>query len=151
MSSLLPNPRTNAWTRLGLRRTHPRAASLVEFALVLPVLLLLVSGIIQFGLVLHAQLILTEASSQATRYATLGKTPTEIEEKVTELLQPVIPVGGSTNVVSVAITRATSESGESSVSVAVAYDYPISMPLLNTIFPDGNAHLSSTSTMRTVR
>lgn len=50
-------------------------ASLVEFALILPLLLLLVFGIISFGLIFHAKLSITDGAREAGRYgATLPVT-----------------------------------------------------------------------------
>jgi len=41
--------------RLTRRRPRPRGQSLVEFALVFPVLMIIVGGIIQFGLIFWAR------------------------------------------------------------------------------------------------
>jgi Flp pilus assembly protein TadG len=45
----------------------------VEFALLLPVLLLLVFGIIDFGRALNAQITLTQAAREGARMAALGE------------------------------------------------------------------------------
>lgn len=49
-----------------------RGAAAVEFALVLPLLLLLVFGVIDFGRLLHAQVTLTQAAREGGRLAALG-------------------------------------------------------------------------------
>jgi Flp pilus assembly protein TadG len=51
-----------------------RGAAAVEFALLLPVLLLLVFGIIDFGRALNAQITLTQAAREGARLDALGKT-----------------------------------------------------------------------------
>lgn len=66
----------------GVRRDRPatpstgvgcdRGAAAVELALVLPVLLLLLFGIIDFGRMLNAQITLTEATREGARAASLG-------------------------------------------------------------------------------
>lgn len=56
----------------GGRRARDRGAAAVEFALVLPLLLLLVFGIIDFGRALNAQLTLTQAAREGVRLAALG-------------------------------------------------------------------------------
>ncbi|MFA6670791.1 MAG: TadE/TadG family type IV pilus assembly protein, partial [Bacillota bacterium] len=53
--------------------------ALVETALVIPLLLLLLMGIIQFGLIFNTDFILTNASRAGARAAMLGKSDTEIE------------------------------------------------------------------------
>ena len=48
---------------------------LVEFALIMPVLLLLIAGIIQFGFILNAKVAVNSASYEAARSATLSENP----------------------------------------------------------------------------
>jgi Flp pilus assembly protein TadG len=50
-----------------------RGAAAVEFALLLPVLLLLVFGIIDFGRALNAQITLTQAAREGARLAAVGQ------------------------------------------------------------------------------
>ncbi|MBC8014152.1 MAG: pilus assembly protein [Sporomusaceae bacterium] len=49
-----------------------RGQTLVEFALILPVLLLLVVGMMDFGLILNQQMIMAEAAREGARSAALG-------------------------------------------------------------------------------
>ena len=57
------------------RRGADRGASAVEFALVLPVLLIIVFGVIDFGRMLNAQITLTEAAREGSRAESLGADP----------------------------------------------------------------------------
>ena len=50
-----------------------RGAAAVEFALLLPLLLLLVFGIIDFGRAINAQITLTQAAREGARLAALGQ------------------------------------------------------------------------------
>ena len=50
-----------------------RGAAAVEFALLLPLLMLLVFGIIDFGRALNAQITLTQAAREGARMAALGE------------------------------------------------------------------------------
>ena len=56
-------------------------ATAVEFALVLPILLLLVFAILELGLLLYNKAVITNASREAARYGVVMRTPkhTEIE------------------------------------------------------------------------
>jgi Flp pilus assembly protein TadG len=54
--------------------SRDRGAAAVEFALLLPVLLLLVFGIIDFGRALNAQITLSEAAREGARLTALGQT-----------------------------------------------------------------------------
>jgi len=54
------------------RRARDRGTAAVEFALVLPLLLLIVFGIIDLGRALNAQITLTEAAREGVRLEALG-------------------------------------------------------------------------------
>ncbi len=60
-----------------MRRVHDRAgdrgAAAVEFALLLPILLLIVFGIIDFGRACNAQLALTQAAREGVRLTALNQ------------------------------------------------------------------------------
>ena len=58
--------------------------SLIEFAIVLPVLLLVVFGIIQFGIIFNAQITLTHAAREGARVAVVGYIPAEYAEKISD-------------------------------------------------------------------
>lgn len=55
-----------------VHRTDDRGAAAVEFALVLPLLLVLLFGVIDFGRLLNAQIMLTEAAREGARAAAMG-------------------------------------------------------------------------------
>jgi Flp pilus assembly protein TadG len=55
----------------GARRD--RGAAAVELALVLPILLLVIFGVIDFGRMLNAQITLTQAAREGARWAALGQ------------------------------------------------------------------------------
>jgi Flp pilus assembly protein TadG len=54
-------------------RRRDRGAAAVEFALILPLLMLLVFGIIDFGRALNAQITLTQAAREGARLDALGQ------------------------------------------------------------------------------
>jgi Flp pilus assembly protein TadG len=61
---------TRRWPRAG---AADGGAAAVEFALLLPVLLLIVFGIIDFGRALNAQITLTQAAREGARLAAVGQ------------------------------------------------------------------------------
>ena len=56
-----------------IQRRSQRGQSLVEFALVLPILLILVLGIVDFGMGLRAYVTLTNATREGARFAAVGE------------------------------------------------------------------------------
>ena len=60
--------------------------SFVEFALVLPILILLVLGIIQFGIVFYGQVTITSAAREGARMSSIGKSYEVIETKISEIV-----------------------------------------------------------------
>lgn len=59
--------------RKNLRSRRQRGATLAEFALTLPILLILIFGIIEFGRLFQAWVTLQNSAREATRYATTGQ------------------------------------------------------------------------------
>jgi Flp pilus assembly protein TadG len=59
---------------MGRRRRHDseRGAAAVEMALVLPILVVLVFGIIEFGFLFNAQIALTQAAREGVRVESIG-------------------------------------------------------------------------------
>jgi Flp pilus assembly protein TadG len=69
--ALLSPPRGRAGRRPGWRREDGQ--SLVEFALILPVLLLILTGILKFGLMFNNYITLTDAVRSGARSLALGR------------------------------------------------------------------------------
>jgi Flp pilus assembly protein TadG len=84
--------------RLG-RARHERGAAAVEFGLILPVLLLIVGGIIDFGIMYNKQILLTNAARDGVRQvvvnpATNGWTGPTIQNRIQAAANP-LPVSSS--------------------------------------------------------
>jgi Flp pilus assembly protein TadG len=109
-----------------IREAPEKGASLVEFALVLPILLMLLFGIVTGGLALNSKNSLNNAAREGARYgATLPVDPT-----MNDFLDDVADV---------AIRSATSEldDGIPGRTVCVAY-----------VFPNGSSATDQTATLR---
>jgi Flp pilus assembly protein TadG len=116
--------------RFGLRAfTGDRSGvSAIEFALVSPVLLLLVSGLAQFAWVQHCTSSLRYALSSASRTLTLDPTVTQasLQTDVKARLADADPN------VKVTLTFVTNASGKIATATGV-YDKSIALPLLPAI------------------
>jgi len=82
----------------GRRRRTERGAVVVEFALVVPLLLMLVFGIVDFGWMMNRDMLVDNASRDGVRVASLGGTFSEVCTSVkTELSESGVPVPASCN------------------------------------------------------
>ena len=76
------------------RRRDESAAAVVDFVLVMVVLVPLVLGIIQIGLVLHVRNTLTAAASDGARYgASLDQSPEDGAQRARDLIDQAIAGG----------------------------------------------------------
>lgn len=76
-----------------MRRANERGAAAVEFGLILPVLLLLVGGIIDFGIMYNRQIVLTNAARDGVRQVAAnssnGWTQTQIQNRIAAAASPL--------------------------------------------------------------
>ena len=61
--------------RHSLRHRRPAGAAMVEFALILPLLLLLVFGAVNFGALMFDQSVITNAAREGARWAAVHSSP----------------------------------------------------------------------------
>jgi Flp pilus assembly protein TadG len=69
-----------------------RGATAVEFALLLPVLFLLLFGVIDFGRALNAQITLTQAAREGARLAALGQSGATVQTRAQGAATGLTPV-----------------------------------------------------------
>lgn len=87
--------------RLSRLRSDERGAELIEFALVFPLLLLVVLGIIDFGFLFHRYQVVTNAAREGARVAVLpGYSNADVQFRVNQYLDasgldPVAPTVGA--------------------------------------------------------
>ena len=96
---------TAEWKRVLTRqksRKSQRGAAAVEFALVVPVLILLVFGIVDFGLMINSQAVFANASRDAARAGSFSATASEI---ATVVNQETSHLSNDTNVVTTVTCR----------------------------------------------
>ena len=109
-----------------MRRTRRRAendrgAAAVEFALLLPVLMLIIFGLIDFGRALNAQITLTQAAREGARLAALD------QSNVISRTQAA--ASGLSNVTVTATVCSVGASQSSDSVVTVSYPYQFVTPI----------------------
>lgn len=109
-----------------------KAQALVEMALVLTILLLVLSGIIEFGRVFSAQLIVSHASREAARFGVIKPEDDVIIAKAKDAAGAL-----DTTKVSVAVSAPSRMRGEQ-LTVEVKYPVDIIMPFIGGIL--GNTY-----------
>ncbi|MEU0885605.1 TadE/TadG family type IV pilus assembly protein [Lentzea sp. NPDC005914] len=97
-----------------------RGAAAVEFALVLPILLLLMCGIVDFGRALHEQVVLTQAAREGARLAALGEPDT-----VARTLGAARPLSG----VNVSVTACPANLAAADTVVKVTHQFTFITPI----------------------
>ena len=119
-----------------------RGAAAVEFAFIMPILLLMFSGILQFGSVMFLENHMTNVAREASRRVAVGELT---ETDAATMVQGALVNWGVTYEVSVA----TADAGNGNQDVTVAISLPLSDAALMDVlglFETGN--LSTSVTMR---
>jgi Flp pilus assembly protein TadG len=127
-----------------------RGQSLVEFTLVLPIFLLVLFAIIDFGMAFHAWIAVTNSAREGARVGSVRAPAVDIEQRVRDTADTL-----DQNDLTVTVTNAQGDPGES-VVVHVSYTYSLITPLANilgmvsvgTVNIDDGLTLSSTADMR---
>lgn len=144
-------------TRLSARwrgRRGARGAELVEFAFILPLLLFVVLGIIDFGFLFHDYEVVTNAAREGSRLKSLAAnyTTANVQSRVSNYLSfgGLDPNLGTTTVTAVAIPIAA---GSTVGGNTVVVTYPHNLQFLGAIAgffggSFGTVTLSASSTMR---
>jgi hypothetical protein len=120
---------------VGKKLRSESGAAAVEFALLLPVLMLILFGIIEFGLALHQQAILTNASREGARLGivscdlTSPNCPPDVNAKIDTYL-----IGAGINPANVLRTPAPTLTGGTGSAVIVTLTLPYT-PITSFIAP----------------
>ena len=117
--------------------------ALVEFAIILPVLILIIAGIIEFGMMLNSYLTIQNASREGARYGIMGANDTEIIQVVRNSSPNL---DGSKLSIEITPGDASRKSGDT-INVKVIYDYDLIVPIISNLL--GNTvELKSETSMR---
>ena len=112
-------------TRSKRRWRGEKGVNIIEFALVFPLLMMTVLGIVDFAFVLHHNEVLTNAAREGARVATLpGYGVLDVQNRVNEYTQMGgIPGTPTTTVTATTIPAAGGTWPATTVNVAYTHDY----------------------------
>ena len=110
---------------------NEQGQSLIEFALIVPILILMVSGIFDFGRVLYTYMNLNHLTQETVRLGGLGKTDIEITQFAKERFHIGDPT--SLNIV-ISPNQASRKSGDY-VTVTLSYPVEYVTPMASLVLP----------------
>ena len=114
-----------------MRKLNSQGAAAIEFAIVLPVLVALLFGIIEFSLLFYDKAVITNASREGARFGTLfvetGNPPVVCDDIKgvidAYVADRLITFGGATAVTTDCGVLPTTPGGDLTVTVSYPYDY----------------------------
>lgn len=111
-------------------RESDRGAAAVEFAIVVPILLILLLGIIDFGRLFFVQISLKSATMEGARAGSLGYTSSQIDSIVQQSASGVVGVARSgLSEVDVSVSPGQCDVGVQSIDVTAGVDFNWISPL----------------------
>ncbi|TYP53769.1 TadE/TadG family type IV pilus assembly protein [Thermosediminibacter litoriperuensis] len=113
---------------------NQRGQAVVEFALVLPVLVLILFGILEFGRIFHSYIVITNAAREGARLGAVGRSDSEIRARIYEAA--ALPESDTR----LQITRLEPEENlrapGTPLTVEVTYYVTPATPVFSSILPD---------------
>lgn len=127
---------------LGQSIRNKRGQGMVELALVLPLLLLLLAGIMEFGQVMHQYLVVTEAAREGARSAAVGSDDAVVTSTVKTAASTI-----DKGTLEVNINPGVRVRGNA-VTVSVSNPVQIITPLISAFFPTNPYIVQGIAVMR---
>lgn len=130
-----------------LRRNlqEQKGQSLVELALILPIIVLLLFGTVEFGRVFYSYITVTSAVREGVRQAAVGKTDDEIKERIRDAVT-LAEIDTRLQIVSISPVESARTTGVP-VTIEIRYNMPLVTPIIGDFLPNP-VPLSATATMR---
>jgi Flp pilus assembly protein TadG len=108
-------------------RTKQRGASAIEFAIVLPLLLLVVDGVMEFGMLAFDKVMITHAAREAVRAGVVLSSPkltsTDIALVASNYCQHFLLSFGSTQGLQVVANQSSDGASQTPLRVSISFTY----------------------------
>jgi len=109
---------------------NQKGQSLVEFAIILPIILILLMGIVEFGMMLNSYLTIQNVAREGARFGIVGGTDVEIRTLIRDISPQLIPADLTVN-----ITPAEgSRNSGNTLTVSITYNYHMTVPIISAVF-----------------
>jgi Flp pilus assembly protein TadG len=120
-----------------------RGQSLLELAILLPVLLIILLGILDVGRLYMTMVAIHDAAAEGASYAASYPTRTDqIQQRAAESSTALTTI----DPLMVVVTYGDSPTSGQPITVTVNYDYDLLTPLLSAIVPGGTLHVRGIDT-----
>jgi Flp pilus assembly protein TadG len=120
------------------KENNEQGQGLVELALVLPILLVLLFGIVEFGRVVGAGIVVSQSARDAARLGTVGATDTEIENRIKTKTAASLYDPSAPDKLTINIYR-TEMDGNKDIEINIGYKVQLYMPFIPDII--GNSFI----------
>ena len=111
---------------------NEKGQSLIEFAIILPLLLLILMGILEFGIMLNSYLSINNSAREGARLGIVNGSNLEIEQLITNISPNLNTENLTVNITPLDANR---KSGDT-LSVEVIYNYQVTIPIISNILND---------------
>jgi Flp pilus assembly protein TadG len=109
-----------------MKRKDQRGASVVEFAIILPLIVWLIFGVLEIGFVLYDKNMITQASREGARAGVVFRVPPVTDEEIIGVVNDYLGTSlitfGEPQTATVTLTRNGSNAGDP-LKVTVSYTY----------------------------
>lgn len=122
---------------------NQKGQSIVETALIMPVIILILAGIIDFGLIFNNYLIITNASREGARIAAAGISDSDVTDTVASITQTLDHDQMTVSIVPDDLNRHKGEE----LSVTIGYNNKLLTPVINSFIAD-SLYIESKTVMR---
>jgi Flp pilus assembly protein TadG len=132
--------------RMRTLKSDTRGQALLEFALVLPILLLLVLGIVEFGRIWNINQMVSDTTREGARRAVLADFAITQQQVHDFMMQRLWDAHVDTNVVTIAFSATGTDWHKTDVVQTVTIQFPYSFMFFTRAF--GTVQITSSFTMR---
>jgi Flp pilus assembly protein TadG len=121
-----------------------KGQSLLEFALIVPILLIILAGVLDLGRLYYAYVAVTDAAAEGASYAAIhpqANARAEVLQRAQEASGALVQIDPTMVQIDCPAIAAGAP-----ITVTVSYSFTVATPLLNVIVPSGELRLRAVAT-----